>query len=351
MAPPGAGPYDRRVHKGLVGFAAALAIGSFFGVTSPRGPISAIVLPPPPSATEVHVADGPPVPTPGFDAKTLPDPDALPSLNPNQNKAAGWLLAEGPAPTPGDGRRYVTLTFDDGPNPETTPKVLALLEKHHVQATFFFIGKYLDGTTNRAIQSRAAAVAVRDAGHLIGSHTHDHALLTTLVEKKEAAQIDDGITSIERVTGKRPTLFRPPYGQIDPMGEGMLRDRGLDLVMWSIEVGDMKNPDEEAMFSGLVEQIDYAGGGTILLHDIKKTTVRVLARLLDWLDAHAWDAAHPEKVGYVVADWPTFVRATAAHPQPYADRKALEEPRAHGRRKDHPETRAPFPALLGVTLM
>lgn len=288
----------------------------------------------------------PPVPAPAFDAAALPDPDGFPHLNPTASRTRGWLLAEGPAPSD-DGKRYVTLTFDDGPSPET-PAVLELLARHRVRATFFFIGKYLEGSSRRAAGARTSAVAVKDAGHLIGSHTESHALLPNLPRKKQALEIDDGIAAIQHVLGTRPTLFRPPYGGLGPDGEALLRERNLDLVMWSIEVGDMKTADETAMLNGLIEQIDYAGGGTILLHDIKAPTVHVLAKLLDWLDAHAWDPAHPERVGYAVVDLPGFLRATAAHPQPFADRKALEEWRAAEWRKTHTASR--FPALLDATL-
>lgn len=333
-------------------FSAALAVGSWFGVGEPR----AMPHPswgPPPTATEVHVS-APAVPAPAFDANALPDPDGFPHLNPAASKSVGWLQAEGPAPVEGDGQRLVTFTFDDGPSGETTPAVLELLARHHVRATFFFIGKYLEGSSRRATAARTAALAVKDAGHLIGSHTQSHALLTNLPAKKQALEIDDGIAAIEHVIGSRPTLFRPPYGGLGADGEALLRERKLDLVMWSIEVGDMKNADESAMLSGLIEQIDYAGGGTILLHDIKRSTVHVLGKLLDWLDAHAWDPAHPERVGYVVRDLPSFLRATAAHPQPFADRKALEESRAAAWRKTHPQrasTELPSMLLLDETTL
>lgn len=333
------------MQKGLLVFAMALAVGSYFGVGAPKGMIRAPWSPVPSVApSDVRVTPAP-TPAAGFDAAALPDPDGFPHLNPTASKTAGWLLAEGPAPT--DGQRFVTLTFDDGPGAESTPLVLDLLAKHHVRGTFFFIGKYLDGTTKRAQGARSAALAVKTAGHLIGSHTHDHAFLPNLSRKKEAAQIDDGSASIERVLGVKPTLFRPPYGGLDATGEALLRERKLDLVMWSIEVGDMQNADEEAMLAGLIEQIDYAGGGTILLHDIKKSTVRVLAKLLIWLDAHRWDAEHADRVGYTVVDLPQFLRATEAHPQPFADRKALEDARAAEWRKTHAVTK--LPALLDET--
>jgi hypothetical protein len=77
-----------------------------------------------------------------------------------------------------------------------------------------------------------------------------------------------------------------------------------------------------------VAQLDFSGGGLVLLHDVKWPTVHVLARLLDWLDAKK----------YAVVDLPTYFRETAAHPQPFATRKALEEARAAAWRASHPPT-------------
>jgi peptidoglycan/xylan/chitin deacetylase (PgdA/CDA1 family) len=264
---------------------------------------------------------------PPVDTASLPAPGDMNGWEVTTNRSRAWLLAEGPARAP-DGPRLVTMTFDDGPDPDTTHQVLSLLARHHVRATFFFIGRYLDGKKHRAIESRKAAREIAAAGHLIGSHTHDHDLLTTDTHTKVLDQIDDGIASIQRAIGRRPELFRPPYGQIDEFGEQAIAERHLGLVLWSVEAGDMQDPDEEKMFSTLVEQLDYASGGLVLLHDVKWPTVHVLARLLDWLDAKK----------FTIVDLPTYFRETRRHPQPYASRKELELSRAAAWRARHPRT-------------
>ena len=262
---------------------------------------------------------------PEVDSDALPEPGEMGGSEMTTSRSRAWLLAEGPAR---GGDRLVTLTFDDGPDPDTTPSVLALLAKHHVRATFFFIGRYLDGSKHRAVRAREAARDIQAAGHIIGSHTHDHDLLTTDTHTKVLDQIDDGIASIERATGKRPELFRPPYGQLDAFGEQAIAERHLGLVLWSVEAGDMQDPDEATMYKQLVEQLDYAGGGLVLLHDVKWPTVHVLARLLDWLDVRK----------YTIVDLPTYFRATRERPQPYTTRKDLELARAAAWRAAHPGT-------------
>jgi peptidoglycan/xylan/chitin deacetylase (PgdA/CDA1 family) len=265
---------------------------------------------------------------PVVDPAQLPDPAPFPHLNAEESVRRAWLLAEGPAHPPGDGRRIVTFTFDDGPFPETTPTILEILARHHVRATFFWIGRYLDGDGDRAVTTRAVARQVAAAGHFVGNHTRDHEQLTSLTHAQVLDQIDSCSRSIERVIGVRPTLFRPPYGALDPWTGDALRKRGMDMVLWNVEAADMTHGDAGAMTEVLREQIEYAGGGIVLLHDIRLTTIPVLSSLLDWLDAHRFDPRHPERVGYEVVDLAQYMQETARSPQPYPDRPALEHARA-----------------------
>jgi peptidoglycan/xylan/chitin deacetylase (PgdA/CDA1 family) len=258
-----------------------------------------------------------------FDPKAA-EPLAFPRLNPRASVAAAWQIAQGPAYEESDKRRLVTLTFDDGPFLETTPKILKALAKHHVHASFFVLGQYLDGTDVRAQVTRDLVRGMAADGHAIGNHTHDHQLLTSLSHKDALAQIDDGAASIERVLGKKPTLFRPPYGQLDSFTEEAVASRGTELVLWSVETQDMKRDDTDAMVDSLERQIDHAGGGIVLLHDIRWSTVAALPRLLDWLKARKYDPARPKRIGYEIVDLATYFRATAARPPlPHAERVRL----------------------------
>ena len=303
------------------------------------------------SVTAKAPAEGTSEPPPTVDPTLLPDPTPWPQLNPEINAGRAWVIAEGPAERPGDGRRMVTFTFDDGPFPETTPVVLRVLAKHGVRGTFFWIGRYLDGDSGRAVASRAVARQVAAAGHLVGNHTHDHRLLLNLSRAEQIAQIDDGARSIERAIGKRPVLFRPPFGQLDLYSEALLRTRGQTLVLWSVEAGDMKSADADAMFETLRDQIDYAGGGIVLLHDIRFSSADTLDKLLVWLDSRRFDPRLPERVGYQVVDLPSYLRAVAAAPQPYASRDELERARAAAWRKVHPHSGVPAAMISEEPLM
>ena len=257
----------------------------------------------------------------------LPDPLPWPRLNPDVSLNRAWLLAEGPAPQPGNGERLIALTFDDGPSPEITPRVLRILEQYGAPATFFLIGRYLDGDDGRSAAARDALREIVARGHAVGNHTHDHELLTATDHANVLAQMDDGAASIARVTGKRPIFFRPPYGKLDEISQAALRDRGQEVVLWSVEAEDMVDDDAREVARSLQRQILFNGSAIVLLHDVRAPSANALAILLEWLRARKFDPANPERVGYTLVDLPTYFRAIGISPQPYADRPQLEEAR------------------------
>ncbi|MFO0665144.1 MAG: polysaccharide deacetylase family protein [Polyangiaceae bacterium] len=245
-----------------------------------------------------------------------------------------WLYAEGPHRTLQTGaHRYVTFTFDDGPGPHTTDAVLKVLKKYDVRAAFFLIGTYMDGDNKRAELMRSAAKHIVQDGHLIGNHTYTHRHLKGLAPEFTVSEIDESSDSIARVTGVRPTLFRPPYGELDDFAAGIVRQRNLQLVAWNLEAQDMLKEDAKQMEAQLRGAMDYTGGGIVLLHDVKWATVRALEGLLKWLRKNPWDPAHPEQIGYEIVDLPTYYKVTLESPQPYPTREALMHARAESWQK------------------
>lgn len=213
----------------------------------------------------------------------------------------------------------MTLTFDDGPSTEVTPRVLDLLAKHQVRATFFVVGRYLDGEGDRQKTARQIVRRAVSEGHLIGNHTHDHALLTALPHTQVLDQIDRGAASVEGATGKKPLLFRPPFGELDEFGQAAMRERGLDVLLWSIEAQDMERADTPVMMRDLTKQLAYNEGGIVLLHDFRNSSVALLKKLLAYLEARRWDPTRPEREGYEIVDLPTYLREVqSSPPQPGA---------------------------------
>jgi len=268
--------------------------------------------------------------------ESLPDLLPWPRLNRDAGLNRAWLLAEGPEPDPADGERLVTFTFDDGPSSMTTPSILRALHQYGVRATFFLIGRYLDGDEPRAESAREVVREILRAGHVVGNHTHDHTLLTSVPHTRALEQMDQGAASIERVTGSRPVFFRPPYGRVDPFTQEAIAARAWELVLWSVEAQDMLTDDPTQLAASIEGQIERNGGGVVLLHDVRPSTVAALPRILAWLDARKYDASHPENAGYKIVDLASFLRATAQRPQPYPNRAALEE----ARKQDYIRTRA-----------
>jgi peptidoglycan/xylan/chitin deacetylase (PgdA/CDA1 family) len=295
--------------------AGAKAVASVTGAAHELAPK---VLPPPPLEKTPDSVDVP----------SLPDAaPPWPRLNPDATIERAWLVAEGPAHAPNDGKRLVTFTFDDGPFPETAPTMLRILDQHRIRATFFLIGKYLVGDDPHAVETRMWARRIADAGHYVGNHTMDHKELGILPRATALAEIDDSAAAIERAVGKRPVLFRPPYGELTPFLEGAARERKLDLMLWSIDVEDMKKTDPDAMVQELVQQLEYKHGGVVLLHDMHWPSVKAFNRLLRVLEANRYDPKHPDHAGWAIVDLPEYLRETAAAPQPFASREALEKAR------------------------
>jgi peptidoglycan-N-acetylglucosamine deacetylase len=159
------------------------------------------------------------------------------------------------------GNRYlpeIALTFDDGPNPDYTPQVLAILQKYRVKATFFCIGRQVAHYPDLVHQEYAN-------GNLVGNHTWSHPNLTLLSSNDIEAQINLTADAIQQATGVRPTLFRPPYGIVNTRVLAQANLLGLTTIIWNDEARDWSTPGTSVIVSRVLR---LAGDGAIiLLHD------------------------------------------------------------------------------------
>jgi peptidoglycan-N-acetylglucosamine deacetylase len=262
------------------------------------------------------------VPTPVRQSE--PQSSNLPTTLPKIiDEERAWLLAEGPRPSEDSGRRVVTFTFDDGPAPRTTDAVLRVLKKYQVQATFFLIGEYLDRNSQRGERMRRAAAHIAAEGHLIGNHTYDHKNLGALDQDGVDTEITRAQESIAGVVGKKPTLFRPPFGAMSNHVQNTLNAEGLVPVLWSVEAGDMNERDAKAIASEIRGRIMYADGGLVLLHDVSWATVRALDDVLRWLKSNRYDPAKPKQLGYEVVGLSQYLAEAEARPYPETSREEL----------------------------
>jgi len=174
------------------------------------------------------------------------------------NRAVASVLAYTPFVREGGNRgRDIALTFDDGPGPYT-PAVLSVLERLHVPATFFAIGRmerYFSPSTSREIRD----------GDVVGDHTETHPALAQLSAHEQHEQLFEQIARVELLEGPRPVLFRPPYGSFNATTIRELKALHLLMVLWSVDASDYLQPGV-----ALIVQRVLAGahpGAIVLMHD------------------------------------------------------------------------------------
>jgi len=158
------------------------------------------------------------------------------------------------------GSRQIALTYDDGPNDPHTLKLLDVLAKHDVRATFFMIGRFV-----RERPDIARAVAA--TGHTIGNHTFTHPLLIFKSAAQTRAELLDCRAALTDVVGEHSNLFRPPFGGRRPATLRVARELGFETVMWNVTGYDWKAPQAAAIEAKVARQVHADGGDLILLHD------------------------------------------------------------------------------------
>jgi peptidoglycan/xylan/chitin deacetylase (PgdA/CDA1 family) len=152
----------------------------------------------------------------------------------------------------------VGLTFDDGPDPESTTGVLNTLAQHRALATFFVL-------IDRAEANPQLVRRMLAEGHEVGLHGLDHQRLTRLDRGEIAGHIANGFRRLTEISGRKPRWFRPPYGSQDLRSYVAARRSGMDVVVWSADCEDwVQRPVEEIAR----QAVDAARpGGVLLLHD------------------------------------------------------------------------------------
>ena len=173
-------------------------------------------------------------------------------------------------------KKVVALTFDDGPDGNTTPQALDILAKYKIKATFFVQGKNIAG--NEAILKRMQA-----DGHEIGNHSWNHPVLTQLSLEDAKKQITDTEAAITNVLGKSSKLMRPPYGAIS---DDIRNSLDLSFILWDVDSLDWKSKNEASIFTEIQHQT--SDGAIILLHDIHQPSVNSLPKVIEYLQEQGY---------------------------------------------------------------
>lgn len=170
--------------------------------------------------------------------------------------------------------KYIALTFDDGPQPNVTPRILETLEEYDAIATFFMLGIQVEYYPE-------IASLVASQGHEIANHTTNHSDLTLLSKEKIKAHIIETNQIIEDATGVKSVLFRPPYGAYNDYVQEIVEELDLTMILWTVDSLDWKNRNANAVYSAVMDDVEV--GSNVLMHDIHPTTADALPGLLETL--------------------------------------------------------------------
>lgn len=180
-------------------------------------------------------------------------------------------------------RPVLALTFDDGPSPELTPRLLDILRREGVRATFFVVGRNVDAYPD--IARRIVA-----EGHEIANHSYSHVAFTSVDASRMRDEITKTNESIMRATGRCPTALRPPYGAINErVRQSILNDYRLDVVLWSVDPLDWKRPGAGVVADRLVQGAHP--GAILLAHDIHPGTIEAVPEVIERLKAKGYGFA------------------------------------------------------------
>lgn len=204
--------------------------------------------------------------------KRLNTPSSMPSAPP-----AGARVSYSSAKI---SQKVLAMTFDDGPHPSLTPKLLDILKERNIKCTFFLIGQQIKMYPN--IVRRMVA-----EGHEIANHTWTHCSLTSRSDDQIRKELKQSEDAVFEVAGVRPQLVRPPYGAINArIKDLMFSEFGYSTIMWSVDPQDWRRPGVSVVTSRLVSGAHP--GAIMLAHDIHPPTITAMPAVFDQLLAQGY---------------------------------------------------------------
>lgn len=178
----------------------------------------------------------------------------------------------------------ITFTFDDGPDHRTTPILLNALDKYGIKATFFVNGHRFHKRTAGGEENKSILREIYRRGHFLGNHTFSHKDITQLDQSSWRNEIKQVELGIQSVTGRRPWLFRPPFGRVNSPSLGTLSSEGYTVVMWNLDPLDWKAKTALDLLERTKKVIqENPEGGIMVMHDTNRTTVEGFSLIVEWL--------------------------------------------------------------------
>ena len=182
-------------------------------------------------------------------------------------------------------KKMIALTFDDGPNYNTS-KVIDVLNKYDIRATFFVLG-------SRAINNKNILKKMADSGMEIGNHTYNHLLLTKYDENKIRSEIEDTSEVIYSATKKRTKLLRPSYGSVN---NKIKKVANMPIIIWDIDTLDWKYHNSKRITSRVVNKV--RDGDIILMHDIYSASLNALSNIIPILQDNGYEFVTIDELFY-----------------------------------------------------
>lgn len=199
--------------------------------------------------------------SPGWDVPILGDPEGDSKCNQSICTIPATSLSKVSTPSPlnrgSSERKWIALTFDDGPDDRFTPKILNILRKEKVPATFFVLGKQVQ--QNPTVLKRI----VRE-GHLLGNHFENHQDLRKVSTNTVIEELQETDRLVYKLTKKRMGLIRPPFGAIDTRIKQIAASQGTKMVLWSVDPKDWTGRTSEQIIRDIKQKT--RAGDIILLH-------------------------------------------------------------------------------------
>ena len=170
---------------------------------------------------------------------------------------------------------FIAMTFDDGPHPVHTPRLLDILKRRNIKATFFVVGT----NVRRYPQLIRRMIA---EGHEIGNHTVNHKYLSRISVEEARAEVLGCERAIVAACGVKPRILRPPGGHInDRVKVWLKKEFGYSTIMWAVDPEDWKRPGSDVVAHRIISETDP--GEIVLAHDIHGPTIAAMPRALDGL--------------------------------------------------------------------
>ncbi len=212
--------------------------------------------------------------------------------------------------------RCLSFTFDDGPDPRTTPRLLELLEQRRMRATFFVVGHRLDGDDAFHQANRAVLAETARRGHAIGHHGYRHVVLDGLGPGRLAYEFDRTDALIARAIGHRPAFFRAPFGELaTTRAVEAVGARGMTPVYWALDTRDWAVHTPREVLRNFRAALDaHPRGGVVLMHDTRRWSVESVPLIFAELDRRNAALGARGEAPYRVVGLGAFVRRRGVAP-------------------------------------